>query len=118
MKHFIFIVIVSFIFLGILTSSILAEENHNQSTLLSNQEAANQRLKDNVSNLYVKWNNNDVKEKSFQFLEKYKDLYKISNPREELKLQNQKQDNLGMTHITLQQEYQGVPVYAARLKFR
>jgi|GEM_PF-2293529 len=122
-------------FLFLFTLPVIAQEN-NQLNLTKQQQQSYYKLQASADNLYInweklniapdwirttnfniKWKNSDYTERAYQFLEEYKDLYKISNPREELKLVSLDADNLGMTHVTLQQEYQNIPVYAARLKF-
>ena len=116
------------IFLLLITLPVLARE----------QESYN-KLQDNASNLYVDWDDldavpdlirmtnlnidwqsNNPEQRVYQFLEEYRELYKINSDadiRKELKIVENEQDDLGMTHITVQQEYQGIPVYAGKLKF-
>ncbi|SHH29216.1 M4 family metallopeptidase [Tepidibacter thalassicus] len=46
-----------------------------------------------------------------KFFEENKDIFKINNPKEEFELISKKTDNLGYTHIKLQQMYRGTPLY-------
>jgi Zn-dependent metalloprotease len=53
---------------------------------------------------------------SLAFVEQYADLFGVQDAGQELILVSQETDNLGLTHVTWQQVYQGVPVYNARFK--
>ncbi|MFA6475212.1 MAG: M4 family metallopeptidase [Patescibacteria group bacterium] len=70
-----------------------------------------------MTNLAIDWHSADYAERAYQFLDEYGVLYNISNPKQALPIQRQKQDALGMTHVTLQQVYQGVPVFGGQLQF-
>lgn len=54
-------------------------------------------------------------EAAIAFFDANKDLYKMSNPAEELSLEKQDNDNIGMTHVRLAQVYRGVPVYGSEM---
>lgn len=49
----------------------------------------------------------------FEFLEKNKEAFQMKNPVEEVKVNRIDIDDLGMRHVRLTQEYQGVPVYGS-----
>ncbi len=70
-----------------------------------------------MTNLDINWRSADYTERAYQLLEAFGSLYKIEEPNQKLNLKKIKQDDQGMTHITLQQEYQGIPVYAGQLQF-
>lgn len=122
-------------FLFLIVLPVFAQEN-SQPNLSNIQQQSFQKLKDSASNLHVSWEDfsgipgfismtnfkiewvsDDYIERSYQFMEEYKDLFKMADPREEIKLQKKEQDNIGMTHVTFLQEYQSVPVYGGDLKF-
>ncbi|MDD2891026.1 MAG: M4 family metallopeptidase [bacterium] len=52
---------------------------------------------------------------AIEFIGKYKELFKLSDPSSELKLNTLKKDKLGMTHLKLDQFYKGIPVWASQL---
>jgi thermolysin len=54
-------------------------------------------------------------ESSQSFFEANKDLYRMSDPATELTLKRETDDELGMSHVHLSQQYQGLPVYAAEV---
>ncbi|MFH1413169.1 MAG: M4 family metallopeptidase, partial [bacterium] len=138
MKKIIGILMAVFVGLGVIIFPVLAEEE-NRSDLTLEQGGSYEKLSKKASNLYLDWDDLDnvpdfirmtdlnidwqsdnYRERTYQFLEEYRELYKInpdSDVREELKVIEEEQDDMGMTHITLQQEHQGVPVYAGKLKF-
>ena len=62
--------------------------------------------------------NNDAARQAnaLQFLSTYGGVFGISNPGNELVTRRTTRDSLGNTHISHQQVYQGVPVFAAELK--
>lgn len=64
----------------------------------------------------IEWDSNDAIRKSYQFLNVYKDLYGITEAETDLRLIDTKEDNLGMSHVTLQQVIAGIPVYGSYLK--
>lgn len=68
-----------------------------------------------MSDMIMDWQSDDLTERSYQFLETYKDLYSIKDPHQELRLTSKEQDELGMTHVVLQQYVDTIPVYSARL---
>lgn len=69
-----------------------------------------------VSNDRIKWSSDNPVQKTYDFFDAYKDLYKISNPHAQLKIISTTTDELGMTHVTVQQEKNNVPVYGSQLK--
>jgi len=58
---------------------------------------------------------NDPKSRSYNFLENAKGLMKIQNPTEEFRVIKTETDDLGFTHVRLQQEIKGIPVYGAEV---
>ncbi|EKD56238.1 MAG: hypothetical protein ACD_58C00257G0003, partial [uncultured bacterium] len=70
-----------------------------------------------LTNLAINWRSEDYTERAYQFLGEYGALYKITDPKQVLRAQSQKQDKLGLTHVTLQQVSDGVPVFAGQLQF-
>ncbi|MEE9438662.1 MAG: M4 family metallopeptidase [Saprospiraceae bacterium] len=56
-----------------------------------------------------------VEDKAYNFLENAKGLMKINNPQDEFELLDTQIDDIGMTHIKLQQMYNGIPVYGAEI---
>lgn len=84
-------------------NNILHEFKNNSVSLQINWNKQNNIPKwTKINNLKIKWQDNDFQNKTFQFLEEYKDLYKIKNPKKELKVTKQKKDDLGITHVTSQ----------------
>jgi len=63
------------------------------------------------------WNSSDPVEKTYQYLDENKQLYKLTDPKQQFKLISTHQDDIGMTHVALQQYVQSVPVYDATLIF-
>ena len=51
-----------------------------------------------------------------QFLDNHGPVFGITNPDKELTFASSSIDDLGMTHVTFQQIYQGIEVYHARLQ--
>ncbi len=47
------------------------------------------------------------------FLTEHKSLFKIANPQEEFIVRTEEKDELGMTHIRMDQYFEGVPVWAS-----
>ncbi|SHJ60770.1 M4 family metallopeptidase [Tepidibacter formicigenes] len=85
-------------------------------------EKENKKLEKNIikfnkkSDLgFLKGKLSNKKEKNMdgavEFFEENKDTFKINNPKEEFELISKKTDNLGYTHIKLQQMYKGTPLY-------
>jgi len=58
---------------------------------------------------------NDSASKSFNFLENAKGLMEIQNPSEEFRVIKTDNDELGFTHVKLQQEINGIPVYGSEV---
>jgi len=64
----------------------------------------------------------DLKEKAdpatavLTFLGRYGEVFELEDPKAELEVVESVTDELGMTHVTLRQEYQGVEVYNAQIK--
>lgn len=52
---------------------------------------------------------------AIEFIGKYKELFKLSEPSSELKLHSLKKDKLGMTHLKLDLFYKEIPVWASQL---
>ncbi|WP_439882160.1 M4 family metallopeptidase [Pontibacter sp. MBLB2868] len=57
----------------------------------------------------------EVKSASFTFLERYKTALQVVDPKSEFEVTSVSKDELGQTHVRLQQKYKGVPVYGAQL---
>jgi Zn-dependent metalloprotease len=112
-----------------------AVENVPVFSTVSQRDAYN-ALQHSTSNLSIVWNHSynipqwirmsdtqksftyiNLSEGAYQFLETYKALYKMTDPKKEFLITNIQKDALGMTHVTLQQRYNGVEVYAASLQF-
>ena len=55
----------------------------------------------------------NAEEKTFQFFEENRGLFKLNEPRNELKIIRVKKDETGMTHVRLIQLYKGVEIYGA-----
>lgn len=60
---------------------------------------------------------NDPESKSFNFLENAKGLMQIENPSQEFRVVKSIVDDLGITHVRLQQEFNGIPVYGSEVIF-
>lgn len=58
----------------------------------------------------------DAGKKALAFVQHYADAFGVRNPQSELMVAHTERDSLGMTHVTLQQIYEGVPVYNALMK--
>lgn len=101
----------------------LAQENVVEQ-LNATQQITYSALQNNVNNLSVVWSNaynipqwikmtdarlftsgDDLSEQAYQFLEQYKSLYKMSDPRTEFVVTDVEKDELGMTRVILQQQY-------------
>ncbi len=54
---------------------------------------------------------------AFSFLHDVKGMMQIENPEEEFTLNKVENDNIGMTHVRLQQQYKNIPVYGAEVVF-
>lgn len=57
----------------------------------------------------------DAESKCYNFLENAKGLMKIESPSDEFKVVKTDNDELGFTHIKLQQEINGIPIYGAEV---
>jgi len=54
-------------------------------------------------------------DKGLNFLENAKPLLQVANPTEEFVAVNTEVDELGMTHVKFQQQYQGIPIYGSEM---
>ncbi len=79
-------------------------------------------VKDPVNNLpiFIKGSlkalqEEDVEEKGYIILESLEDNLKIDKPREEFEIKKVQSDELGQTHIRLQQMYKGIPIYGSEI---
>ncbi len=52
---------------------------------------------------------------AFNFLDEYNDLFLLQKPKAELKLESEKMDKAGNTHLRFDQYYEGIPVWGAEL---
>jgi Zn-dependent metalloprotease len=50
------------------------------------------------------------------FFDAYRAAFRLDQPAQELKVQSVKTDDLGLTHVHLQQVFQNIPVWAAELR--
>ena len=66
-------------------------------------------------NLTPKGVQGDAKEKTYKFFEENKDLYKMQNPANELKVISVVKDPDNRTYIRLKQLYKGIDVYGSEL---
>lgn len=57
----------------------------------------------------------DKKDFALEFLEGYKDLFLLKDPKTELNVKSIKEDKAGNTHIRFDQTYQGIPVWGAQI---
>ncbi len=57
----------------------------------------------------------DKKDFALQFLDGYKELFLLKDPRAELKVKSVQEDKAGNIHIRFDQAYQGIPVWGAQL---
>ena len=57
----------------------------------------------------------DGVEKSFRFFDRYGNIFKMTNPRNELSVVQSRNDELGMVHVKFHQIYNGIKVYAKEL---
>ena len=57
----------------------------------------------------------DEKEKTYKFFEENRELFKMVDPRNELQIARIAKDELGMTHVRLNQLYKGIKVYGSEL---
>lgn len=60
-------------------------------------------------------NGRDVSIQAFDYLEAIKTPLQIKNPAAEFKIIDRKTDELGQTHIKLQQEYKGIKIYGGQV---
>jgi Zn-dependent metalloprotease len=58
---------------------------------------------------------NDAQSRSFNFLDNAKGLMDIQNPIEEFRIIKSETDELGFTHVKLQQEIKGIPIYGSEV---
>ncbi len=49
----------------------------------------------------------------YRFLENQKNLLKVENPKESFRIKSQETDPLGMTHVRMEQYFQGYPIWGA-----
>ncbi len=54
---------------------------------------------------------------AFSFLREVKNEMQIENPDEEFTISRVENDDIGMTHVRLQQQYKSIPVYGAEVAF-
>ncbi|MEM6380629.1 MAG: hypothetical protein AAF705_20770, partial [Bacteroidota bacterium] len=66
--------------------------------------------------LTVQTRGSNIENQAFSFLAQQGTFLKIANPSEEFVVVGQKEDQLGKTHITLEQRFGGLPVYGAEIK--
>ena len=59
----------------------------------------------------------NLEEKVFSFLETYKAVFNLNQPDTSFDIVSVKTDSYGFQHITLNQVYDGVPIYDGKLKF-
>lgn len=52
---------------------------------------------------------------SFRFFEEYKELFKMSNPTEDLAVKDVQTDRLGMTYVKMRQSVNGIPVFGREM---
>lgn len=69
-------------------------------------------IKGNIGNLEK---GSTLEERSISYLEALKDDLQIQTPKEEFKITRIEQDELGYTHLRLQQYYKNIPVYASEI---
>ena len=55
-------------------------------------------------------------EVTYAFVDAYRTVFRLDQPVQELTVQSVKTDDLGLTHIHLQQVFQNIPVWAAELR--
>ena len=58
---------------------------------------------------------NDSNARSYNFLENAKGLMGIQNPIDEFRIVKTDEDELGFTHVRLQQEIKGIPIYGSEV---
>lgn len=56
-----------------------------------------------------------LEQRAFELLEDWKPLMRIQQPNEEFLVTRIETDALNMTHVRMQQQYQGIPVYGAEV---
>lgn len=66
--------------------------------------------------LAVQKEGGDAAAQSMGFMERHADAFGVRDPQEELVVTDAEADTLGMTHVTMQQVYEGVEVYNAQMK--
>ena len=57
----------------------------------------------------------DLKNRAMSFFERFDEAFGLEDPARDLELVKSAEDELGMTHISFAQVYEGVPVYGARV---
>jgi Zn-dependent metalloprotease len=57
----------------------------------------------------------DAKTRAMDFFERFEDAFGLEDPARDLELVKSAEDELGMTHLSFGQFYEGVPVYGARI---
>ncbi len=68
------------------------------------------------ANLYKSLSNEDILKRAAQeFLDEYKNLLHLSNPKEELALQGIRHDSLGRHYLRYTQTYQDIPIWPSEL---
>ena len=73
-----------------------------------------ERLKHNTDFVRLQANN-QFGDLARTFVEAYRADFRLTQPADELRVQSVKTDNLGLTHVRLQQTFHDVPVWAAEL---
>ncbi|MDF1695576.1 MAG: M4 family metallopeptidase [Saprospiraceae bacterium] len=110
-----------------LSSSIHSREKYTPKSLSFVRAEENglrvvSRGKDTQLPIFIKGNpekllkqGNSMESKAFNFLENAKGLMKINNPSQEFRVVKIDTDDLGMTHVKLQQVIHGIPVYGSEV---
>lgn len=63
--------------------------------------------------LDMQWKSSEFTDRSLQFFSEHKNLYGMTDPTFELHFKKQFTDEIGMTHVELQQFFKNVPVYGS-----
>ncbi len=59
--------------------------------------------------------NGSIIGKTYELFDEFKTLYNIGDPRKELRVKTQHQDDQGESHIRIQQYYKDIPIYQSEL---
>lgn len=101
----------------LLHSQVLAQVKPSSGLEIHWSEAHNIPSYVQTSNLIMDWESENLEARAYQFLEAHVELYQIETSREQFQLIDQSIDTIGMSHLSFEQHFSGVPVFGSSLRF-